>query len=90
MKEAEIKKLMKTHADGIGVKCSFCHNEKNYASEENPMKDFGRKKIYLLQWLNDKYRPPNASWEYTCYTCHRGKVKPVPFEVPLVPGAPGR
>jgi hypothetical protein len=82
MSEAEIKKEMKKIADGIGVKCVYCHNEKNYASEEKLEKDFGRKKIGLVKWLNDKYRPPNVDWEYSCWTCHRGKVKPVEWKTP--------
>jgi len=87
LSDAEIKAVMQEMADGIGVKCDYCHNEKNYASEEKPMKDFARKKIFMLDWMNHKYRPPKAKWEYTCYTCHRGQVKPVPQAAPPAPGA---
>ena len=86
--EAEVKKIMKVMADGIGVKCVFCHNEKDYTSDEKPMKDFVRKKMYLVDWMNHKYRPATAKWEYSCYTCHRGSIKPVPSAPPLPPGAP--
>lgn len=85
LSEAEIKKEMKIMAEGIGVKCDYCHNEKDYASEEKPEKDFGRVKMGLVKWLNDKYRPLNADWEYTCYTCHHGKVSPV---ASAPPGSP--
>jgi len=85
--EAEIKKYMEKMCKDIGVKCGFCHNVKDYASEEKPEKDFGRHKIQLVKWLNDKYRPAGATWEYSCYTCHRGVMKPVPSAAALVPGA---
>ncbi len=39
-------------------------------------------KIGMLTYLNSKYRPKNAKWEYTCYSCHRGKLKPVPSQAP--------
>jgi hypothetical protein len=84
LSEAEIKKEMKKIANGIGVKCTHCHNEKNYASEEKAEKEFARVKIGLVKWLNAKYRPANADWEYSCWSCHRGKVKPVDW---MPPGA---
>ncbi len=85
MPEAQLKKVMKVMADDIGVKCVFCHNEKDYTSDEKPMKDFVRKKMYLVDWMNNKYRPKNAKWEYSCYTCHRGSIKPVPSAPPAAP-----
>jgi hypothetical protein len=88
--EAEIKKAMKKMAADIGVKCVYCHNEKNYASEEKPEKDFARTKLGLVRWLNDKYRPANADWQYSCYTCHHGRVKPVPSAPPVIPGGASR
>lgn len=84
MPDAEIKKYMKGVADGLGVKCSFCHEGKDYASEAIPIKDFARKKIGMVRWLNEKYRPEGAKWEYSCFSCHRGQVRPVPS----IPPAP--
>ena len=82
----EIKKLMQVMSDDIGVKCAFCHDEKDYASEENPMKDFARRKMFMLDWMNAKYKPLEAKWEYSCYTCHRGQVTPVPSSPPGAAG----
>lgn len=80
-----IKKVMKTMAADLGVKCNFCHDGKDYASEAIPMKDYARKKIGMVGWLNGRYKPEGSKWEYTCYSCHRGQIRPVPSEPP----APG-
>lgn len=82
LSEEQIKKVMKEMAAEIGVKCTFCHNEKDYTSEAIPMKDFARKKIGMVRYLNEKYRPEGSTYEYSCYSCHRGQVKPVPSEAP--------
>lgn len=80
--DPELKKIMKTMGDAIGQNCVYCHVENNYTSEEKPAKDFSRHKIQMVQWLNAKYRPGGAKWEYNCYSCHRGVVKPVPSVPP--------
>lgn len=86
MTEAQIKPHMEKMSKEIGVKCVFCHNVKDYTSEEKPMKDFVRHKIQMVEWLNAKYRPKDAKWEYSCYSCHRGQVKPVPSSALNLPG----
>ena len=74
----QMNAVMKEISDGIGVKCSYCHDEKDYASEKKPEKDFARTKLFMLEWVNARYRPNNAAWHYTCWGCHRGHVLPVP------------
>lgn len=85
----EIKKVMRPMANSIGVDCDYCHNEQNYASDEKPAKDFARHKIQMIEWLNVKYRPSGAKWEYSCYSCHRGRVRPVPSAPPAARGPGG-
>jgi hypothetical protein len=82
MPDPELKKVMKTMGDALGVGCTYCHDTKDYTSEEKPPKDFSRHKVQMVQWLNAKYRPGAAKWEYNCYSCHRGVVKPVPSAPP--------
>lgn len=89
MSDTEIKKIMKEMAAQIGVDCSYCHNEKNYKSFEKPVKEFVQYKIAMVDWLNAKYRPADADWNYSCYTCHRGVVKPLPQADPTTPLTPG-
>lgn len=78
MTPEQIKPIMKKMAAELGVKCAYCHDEKDYASEVKPEKDFARSKMLMVNWLNDKYRPAEAPWHYTCWQCHRGVIRPLP------------
>lgn len=85
--DAEMKKIMKGMCEEIGAKCEECHNTKDFASFEKPMKEFAQYKMLMVGWLNAKYRPENATWKYTCYSCHRGVLRPLPSAPP--PKKPG-
>ena len=88
MTDEEVRKYMKEMAAEIGAKCDLCHNTKDYSSFEKQTKQFAQYKMGMVEWLNAKYRPPNATWEYSCYTCHRGKMTNIPSVAP--PAAPGK
>lgn len=63
----EIERLMGFFAETMGQKCRFCHNIRDYARDEKPMKAQGRKMIQLVQHLNREWF---GSERITCYTCH--------------------
>lgn len=88
LSDKEIRAVMKDMAAQIGVDCDYCHNTKNYKSFEKPVKEFVQFKIGMVNWLNEKYRPEGATWNYSCYSCHRGVVKPLPQAAPPLPLAP--
>ena len=79
----ELKKTMNGFTDELGVKCVFCHNTDNYASDEKRHKGDARKMVQLVQFLKEnklKYFNPRVKEELlTCGTCHRGKNEPEPF-----------
>jgi hypothetical protein len=85
LSDKEIRAVMKDMAAQLGVDCNYCHNTKDYKSFENPMKEFAQVKISMVNWLNAKYRPVDATWNYSCFTCHRGTVKPLPQAAPPTP-----
>lgn len=85
LSDSEIRKVMKVMAAEIGAKCDYCHDTNDYASFSKQTKQFTQYKLGMVEYLNHKYRPPNATWKYSCYTCHRGKLKDVPSVMP--PGA---
>jgi hypothetical protein len=58
----------------LGVKCSFCHNVHDFASDEIPHKEIARKMILLAREVNAKF--PDGKMHVTCYTCHRGAEEP--------------
>lgn len=89
LSDQEIRLEMKKMAAEIGAKCDYCHNTRDYVSFEKQTKEFAQYKLKMVEWLNAKYRPPNATWQYTCYTCHRGQLKNLPQALPPGLGAPG-
>lgn len=67
----------------LGVKCDFCHNMADRASDELPMKVTARKMMVMVKNINDTTF--NGEQKVSCYTCHHGEQKPAP-----PPAAPGR
>lgn len=65
----------------LGVQCSFCHVEENFASDDKPEKQTARKMMTMLFAINTNNfggRP-----EVSCYTCHQGHHEPM--GVPALP-----
>jgi hypothetical protein len=71
---AEINQIMRTFTAGLGVQCSYCHVQGNFASDDNPKKDVARKMIRMAQEINGKFE--DGKMRVTCYTCHRGEAEP--------------
>ena len=76
--------IMRTYTAALGVKCDHCHVEDMAlrASDENPKKDIARKMIKMTMDINATYlagvgdsAAPDQP-KVTCFTCHRGAVKP--------------
>lgn len=89
--EKDLNKIMvEDCADGLGVRCDYCHvedkaaNKFDYASDAKPEKDTARSMMRMTLELNKKYfgqgQPVigSSSMLVTCYTCHHGR--PVPDE----------
>lgn len=72
----EVTAIMKTFTQGLGVKCSHCH-EKDYSSEAKPEKQTTREMIKMLDEMNAKYSMLEKKG--TCFMCHRGN-KDVAFQ----------
>jgi len=75
---------MGTYTAGLGVQCNHCQVEDMAmrASDDNPKKDIARKMIQMTMDLNkqlDAIGTPAApdAPKVTCFTCHRGAVKPL-------------
>jgi hypothetical protein len=66
----------------LGVRCNFCHNTKNFSSDEKRPKKTARLMMSMLFSVNKntfKGRPAIG-----CYTCHRGRHSPVFAPMPAV------
>ncbi len=70
----EVMQIMRTFTAGLGVQCSYCHVQGNFASDENPKKEVARGMIKLAQTVNATF--PDSKMHVTCYTCHRGETEP--------------
>lgn len=65
----------------LGVQCSFCHVEGNFAADDKQEKQTARKMMTMLFAINNNDfggRP-----EVSCYTCHQGHHEPI--GVPALP-----
>lgn len=73
--------MEKGFSRSLGVKCTHCHNPKDWGSDEKLQKQIAREMMELVGTINtdllanienlDSERPT-----VNCTTCHRGKVKP--------------
>ena len=73
--DVDIRAMMGSFKEGLGVACSYCHVQGNYASDENPKKNLARQMIRIVMDVNSKL--PEGVSRVACYTCHRGQIKPV-------------
>lgn len=88
--DEKLDSLMHTYNKGLGVTCDFCHAKKiegadttlNFASDDNPVKEEGRRMIRLTVDINKNYfnTDPKVHPAYlttvSCYTCHKGNAYP--------------
>lgn len=65
----------------LGVKCSFCHDPQNWASDDKDEKKVARQMMQMTRDINDKYLKTMKGLDsekpaVNCTTCHRGEQKP--------------
>jgi hypothetical protein len=68
----------------MGVRCDFCHNMADRASDEKPMKVVARRMMEMVKNVNATTF--NGEQKVSCYTCHHGEQKPA---LPPPPAARG-
>ena len=88
---AQLVAMMKSFAQGLGVRCEHCHvgegndlSKFDFAADTKPAKATARKMIRIASTLNAEVSaivPPAAdaptALRVTCFTCHRGALKPL-------------
>ena len=88
---AQLVAMMKSFAQGLGVRCEHCHvgegndlSKFDFAADTKPAKATARKMIRMASVLNAEVAtivPPaadaSAAARVTCFTCHRGAQKPL-------------
>jgi hypothetical protein len=58
----------------LGVQCTYCHVQGDFASDNNPKKNIARNMLRIAADINSRF--PDGQRHVTCYTCHHGEVKP--------------
>ncbi len=75
LQPSDIRPMMGAFRTALGVQCTFCHVQGDFASDENPHKDIARKMIVMEREINTKF--PDGKDHVSCYTCHRGAEEPL-------------
>lgn len=77
----DIPFTMRTFTQALGVQCTYCHVQGDFASDSNPKKDVARKMIGIVRQIDSNFAGsagdyPAGNHEVDCNTCHRGSTKP--------------
>jgi len=71
---AQVIQAMRAFRTALGVECSYCHVQGDFASDENPKKEVARMMITMTRDINGKFS--DGKRHVGCYTCHRGGTEP--------------
>jgi hypothetical protein len=79
--DTDIPFAMQMFNQALGVECTYCHVQADYASDTNPKKDVARRMIGMVRQIDGSFPSsagvfPAGYHEVDCTTCHRGSVKP--------------
>jgi Photosynthetic reaction centre cytochrome C subunit len=71
------------YADALGVACEYCHNVRDFSSDEKRPKRAAREMQIMHKGVNTQLRAmtelasqPADQRAINCTTCHRGRIKP--------------
>jgi hypothetical protein len=72
--DVNIQQTMGAFRTALGVQCTYCHVQGDFASDDNPKKNMARNMLRIAADINATF--PDGKRHVTCYTCHRGEAKP--------------
>jgi hypothetical protein len=72
--DVNIQQVMGAFRTALGVQCTFCHIQGDFASDDNAKKNMARNMLRIAHDINASF--PDGKTHVTCYTCHRGEAKP--------------
>ena len=85
MTRQQVTQLMRTFTAALNVECDHCHvgTQQERAKDDNPKKGIARKMIQMTDAINKDLLKgigdpaPAGAAKVTCFTCHRGAIKPL-------------
>ena len=72
--DTNIQQVMGGFRTALGVQCTYCHVQDDFASDENAKKSMARNMLRVTADINARF--PDGQRHVTCYTCHRGEAVP--------------
>ena len=86
----QVQMHMRTFTAALGVECTHCHvgTMADRSKDDNPKKAVARKMIQMVNAINaDMLKgigdaPAAGAAKVTCFTCHRGQLKPLTAPAP--------
>ena len=69
-----LQATMQGYRAALGVMCTYCHVQGDFANDEHPKKVIARNMIRMLGDINSRF--PDGKAHVSCYTCHRGEAEP--------------
>ena len=81
----QITGIMRGFTAALGVMCDHCHvgTMQERSKDDNPKKAIARKMIQMTAAINGEHLKgvgdpaPDGAAKITCYSCHRGALKPL-------------
>ena len=92
---SKLRPLMGSFTRALGVRCWYCHlgqegkplSTYDFASDDNPNKNRAREMLRMLGGIEEHLKKIEPSGdkrvEAGCYTCHRGRPRPMTLEEEL-------
>jgi hypothetical protein len=79
--KSDVMFIMRSFNEALGVQCTYCHEQGDFAADSNPKKETARKMIGMVRIIGTSFPSdagvfPEGYHEVDCLTCHRGSVKP--------------
>jgi photosynthetic reaction center cytochrome c subunit len=66
---------MTSFTQALGVQCTFCHVQGDFASDDKDQKKTARMMLTMTREINAKWT--DGKQHVRCYTCHRGSNTPL-------------
>lgn len=74
--QEEMRQVMMVISRQLGVTCTACHIESNFASDKMVNFKVAKEHMKLTQLLIDNGMDGRKGPKADCFMCHRGKLKP--------------
>ena len=73
-KPEDLRPIMRTFDQSLGVECAFCHDTQDFAKDTKAHKETARKMIEMVQKINTQIFTWDGAPKATCNMCHNGGV----------------